>query len=77
MDDTRVFGILGKGEILKERLERELRDPIAHNLTPANTDRLKAEVAHYNPNDLNPEEMLNAILEDYFHFARKVRSTGK
>lgn len=39
---------------------------IKHIVTYENVDRLKHEVAFNNPNHLNPDEMLNAILEAYF-----------
>lgn len=44
-----------------------------HIVSNKNTDRLKAEVAHHNPDDLNPDEMLNWILDQYFRFAERAR----
>lgn len=44
-----------------------------HILSYKNTDRLKHEVAHHNPNHLNPDKMLNYILERYFAFLDEAR----
>ena len=44
-----------------------------HIVSYQNTDRLKAEVAHHNPDGLNPDEMLNWILDEYFRLAERVR----
>ncbi len=44
-----------------------------HMVSYKNTDRLKAEVAHHNPDNLNPEEMLNWILDQYFGFVERAR----
>ena len=38
-----------------------------------NVDRLKHEVSFHNPDHLNPDMMLNRILDDYFAFAEKIR----
>jgi len=46
---------------------------VAHIVSYKNTDRLKHEVAFHNPRNLNPNEMLNAILDDYFAFVTRVR----
>lgn len=45
-----------------------------HIVSYRNTDLLKHEVAFYNPNGLNPDEMLNCILDEYFCFAKKLRA---
>jgi len=56
-----------------------IKEPIAgvngwgHVISFRNEDLLKAEVAHHNPDGLNPEEMLNQILSDYFRFVRYAR----
>lgn len=52
---------------------REESNPYAAVLTPKNMDRLKHEVAFHNPKHLNPDQMMNAILDSYFKFAEKVR----
>ena len=44
-------------------------------LTYKNVDRLKHEVAFHNPNHLNPDEMLNHILNQYFKMVAEVRKT--
>ena len=46
-------------------------------LTYKNVDRLKHEVAFHNPNHLNPDEMLNHILNQYFKMVAEVRRTTK
>ena len=47
-------------------------------LTYENVERLKHEVAFHNPDHLNPDEMLNDILNRYFAFVERVRySTHK
>jgi len=46
---------------------------IAHIVSYKNTDRLKHEVAHHNPKGINPDAMLNEILDQYFAFVKKVR----
>jgi hypothetical protein len=46
---------------------------VPHIVSYKNTDLLMSEVAHHNPNNLSPDGMLNAILDDYFRFVKKVR----
>ena len=46
---------------------------VPHVLTYKNTDYLKHETAFHNPRGLNPDGVLNDILDDYFRFVRKVR----
>lgn len=46
---------------------------VEHIVSYKNTDRLKHEVAFHNPDHLNPDKMLNRILDDYFEFAEKIR----
>ena len=43
-------------------------------LTDKNVDLLKHEVAFHNPNHLNPDEMMNFILDLYFKFAKVTRA---
>ena len=38
-----------------------------------NTDLLKAETAHHNPGNLNPDGVLNEILDEYFRFVKRIR----
>ena len=42
-------------------------------LSHKNVDRLKHEVAFHNPRHLNPDKMMNFILDCYFEFMAKVR----
>lgn len=46
---------------------------VPHVVSYKNTDLLMSEVAHHNPDNLSPDGMLNAILDDYFRFVKKVR----
>lgn len=46
-------------------------------LTYKNVDRLKHEVAFHNPDHLNPDEMLNRILNNYFKMVAEVRRTSR
>lgn len=46
---------------------------VPHIVSYKNTDLLKAETAHHNPLNLNPDGMLNAILDEYFRFVKRVR----
>ncbi|MBQ6799413.1 MAG: hypothetical protein IJP11_09275 [Oscillospiraceae bacterium] len=52
---------------------RGLIDGVKHVVSYKNTDLLKHEVAFHNPNHLNPDGMLNEILDEYFRFVKKVR----
>ena len=63
-------------------LENEKKDKVSeepyaagihHVVSYKNTDRLKHEVAFHNPRNLNPDEMLNDILDQYFAFVKRVR----
>jgi len=45
----------------------------SHLLSYENTDRLKHETSFHNPGNMNPDEMLNVILDEYFSFVEKVR----
>lgn len=42
-------------------------------LSYKNVDRLKHEVAFHNPNHLNPDKMLNHILDLYFDLVKEIR----
>lgn len=46
---------------------------VPHILSYKNTDRLKRETAFHNPNNLNPDKLLNEILDRYFSFVEHVR----
>lgn len=71
------------GALLRGFIEATLAQPkqdvitqttgVPHLVSYKNTDLLKAETAHHNPRNLNPDGMLNAILDDYFRFVKRVR----
>ena len=44
-----------------------------HLVSYKNTDLLKAETAHHNPGNLNPDGVLNEILDEYFRFVKRIR----
>ena len=44
-----------------------------HLVSYENTERLKRETAFHNPGDMDPNEILNVILDEYFTFVEKVR----
>lgn len=46
---------------------------VPHLLSYKNTDRLKRETAFHNPGNLNPDALLNEILDTYFRFVEKIR----
>lgn len=49
------------------------RGGVGHVVSYRNTDRLKHEVAFHNPKNLNPDGILNDILDHYFDFVERVR----
>lgn len=71
------------GALLRGFIEATLAEPaqatvtsttgVPHLVSYKNTDLLKAETAHHNPRNLNPDGMLNAILDEYFRFVKRVR----
>jgi len=71
------------GALLRGFIEATLAQPKEVKVTPSNgvphlvsyknTDLLKAETAHHNPNNLNPDGVLNEILDEYFRFVQRVR----
>ena len=56
-----------------EAAQESPREGVAHIVSYKNTDLLKAETAHHNPGGLNPDGVLNYILDEYFRFARRIR----
>lgn len=56
-----------------EKVEAEAPWGVNHIVSYKNTDRLKREVAFHNPGNLNPDQMLNEILDRYFDFAEQIR----
>ena len=59
--------------MLNHQNKQEHLNGVPHILSYENTDRLKHEVAFHNPSHLNPNEMLNEILERYFKLVDEVR----
>ena len=59
--------------MLNHQNKQEHPTGVPHILSYENTDRLKHEVAFHNPNHLNPNEMLNEILERYFKLVDEAR----
>jgi|GEM_PF-1362859 len=51
----------------------QTKSGVLHLVSYKNTDLLKAETAHHNPGSLNPDGMLNYILDEYFRFVKSVR----
>ena len=77
--DTTVAALL-RGFIQATLANQEPNTPdsqtvhgVPHILSYKNTDRLKRETSFHNPNDLNPDQLLNEILDRYFAFAEAVR----
>lgn len=65
---------------IRDTLSKEEREPAPCGmnravLTYRNVDRLKHEVAFHNPHHLNPDKMLNYILDRYFEMVEEVRKT--
>ena len=73
-----TMGALMRG-FIQSTLEQPKETPVnpsngvPHLVSYKNTDRLKHEVSFHNPDHLNPDRMLNRILDDYFAFADKIR----
>ena len=44
-----------------------------HLVSFENTERLKHETAFHNPGGMDPNEILNLILDEYFAFAECIR----
>ncbi len=66
-----------QGCIAESRAEEPVK-PVApwgvnHIVSYKNTDKLKREVAFYNPKGLNPDQLLNDILDTYFAFVESAR----
>ncbi len=58
----------------KEKRYWETKDGgCSHLVSWENTDRLKHETAFHNPGNMNPNEILNLILDEYFAFAEQIR----
>ena len=59
--------------MLNHQNKQEHLNGVPHIVSYENTDRLKHEVAFHNPNNLNPNEMLNESLERYFKLVDEAR----
>ena len=60
--------------MLNHQKKQEQLNGVPHIVSYENTDRLKHEVAFHNPQSLNPDRMLNDILDHYFAFVKRVRA---
>jgi hypothetical protein len=73
---SRLLSDYVRGELAKGPVEPVVKEPlrgIEHIVSYENTDRLKHEVAFHNPGNLNPDEMLNEILDRYFTLVAEIR----
>lgn len=57
----------------EKKVESESPWGVNHIVSYKNTDRLKREVAFHNPGSLNPDQMLNEILDRYFDLVEQIR----
>lgn len=69
---TRVAALL-RGFIQATLSQRESSHGVPHAISYKNADRLKHEVSFHNPDNLTPDEMLNAILDRYFRLVKEIR----
>ncbi len=73
-----TMGALMRG-FIQSTLEQPKETPVnpsngvPHLVSYKNTDLLKAETAHHNPGNLNPDGVLNEILDEYFRFVKRIR----
>ena len=75
---SRMLSDMAKAALAAEKTVEE--NPTGSNtavLTYENVDRLKHEVAFHNPDHLNPDRMLNHILNMYFAMADELRRVSK
>ena len=85
-EDAREFKKLveKEGTTVGKKLSGFVRTQLAENgktqtyvpavLTAKNADRLKNETAHHNPKNLNPDQLMNDILERYFKWLDEARA---
>ncbi len=74
--NTTVGGMLRmfiRDSVQKAPGKSEPLSGVGHVVSYKNVDRLKHEVSFHNPDHLDPNRMLNRILDDYFAFAEKIR----
>ena len=50
------------------------RTTVTAVLTAKNADRLKHETAFHNPRNMNPDQIMNHILDRYFKFVEEIRA---
>ena len=75
-NNTTVGGMLRmfiRDSVQKTAGKPEPLSGVGHVVSYKNVDRLKHEVSFHNPDHLDPNRMLNRILDDYFAFADKIR----
>ena len=73
---SRMLSDFARSELAKGLTEPVAKKPLEghlHIVSYENTDRLKHEVAFHNPGSLNPDEMLNEILDRYFMLVAEIR----
>ena len=85
-DEAQAFKDLAtkEGTTVGKKLSGFVREQLAENgktqtyvpavLTAKNADRLKHETAHHNPKNLNPDQLMNDILERYFKWLDEARA---
>ena len=75
-NNTTVGGMLRmfvRSSVQKTAGKPEPLSGVGHVVSYKNVDRLKHEVSFHNPDHLDPNRMLNRILDDCFAFAEKIR----
>ena len=75
-NNTTVGGMLRmfiRDSVQKTAGKPEPLSGVFHVVSYKNTDLLKAETAHHNPGNLNPDGVLNEILDEYFRFVKRIR----
>ena len=85
-DEAQAFKDLAaqEGTTVGKKLSGYVRDELAAKgrtqtyvpsvLTAKNADRLKHETAFHNPKNLNPDQLMNDILERYFKWLDEARA---
>ena len=85
-DEAQAFKDLAvkEGTTVGKKLSGFIREQLAVNgrtrtyvpavLTARNADRLKHETAFHNPKNLNPDQLMNDILERYFKWLDEARA---
>ena len=84
-EEVQAFRTLAEqeGTTVSQKLSGFIRGELAEHgkvetyvpavLTAKNADRLKHETAFHNPKGLNPDQLMNDILDQYFAFVYAVR----